>query len=502
MIGRTSLATRQFWSISLPKPLAGQGGAFVTKYRIVKPGREGTVWDDFLLSLPEKDQLAKSSKDVPLFIRYLRVLTDKEERPDDLKAFLLRAKDGLQVESDVYISTEELLAVMWKNGYTEQERNAIQLTFPTDYQFHYPELAVMFNLTEEDCYKFCMRTRMEKSHIGELDADKVKRKGLVRDHWLVFGFGAYVFSAFPFYNYYFILKGFGTGLWFVTGWMLASRFFLRTAARNEFMAQQKTAQEVMDGESKIMDAMKRFSKDSGCVDNLASFKEDIQQKLTSYRKAIVEKHRLEIAQRAQKQLQNIAIFENQMSHQLQEMVVKETAAAFRSNAQDAKTQEDFMNCALTALAGNPLENDPITQQFNEAMLQLQHIDLMTAPSSRDGSIVERVAYAMQGREKEFRSSFMVTAQEAQEVRSLAQKAQSGSGYDFTQLSETDSARLDKLFAQINTKVGFYVPQETLKPLEVRGDETDSYISTVNDEINSTNARARHERLSSFALAFA
>ena len=32
-------------------------------------------------------------------------------------------------------------------------------------RFHYPELAVLFDITEEDTYKFCMRTRMDSSKL-------------------------------------------------------------------------------------------------------------------------------------------------------------------------------------------------------------------------------------------------------------------------------------------------------------------------------------------------
>eukprot|EP00397_Hematodinium_sp_SG-2012_P020839 GEMP01021496.1.p1 GENE.GEMP01021496.1~~GEMP01021496.1.p1 ORF type:complete len:503 (+),score=132.45 GEMP01021496.1:33-1541(+) len=502
MIGRTSLdvARRGFWSVSVPQ-FNGSGGAFVTKYRIVKPGREGTAWDDFLLALPEKDHLAKFSKELPLFIRYLRVLTEKEGRQADLHTFVERAKDGLEVESDVFISTQELLAVMWKNGYSQQERNAIQFTFPGDYKFHYPELAVMFDLAEEDTYKFCMRTRMEKSHIGELDANKITRKGLIRDHWILFGVGAFIMKTFPFYNYYFILKGFGTGLWFVSGYMLTSRFFLRAAARNDYMAQQKTAQEVMDGESKIMTAMKRFARDAECVDFLKSFKGDLQTKLTSYRLAIVEQHKAELARRANKQLQNIAVFENQMNHQLQEMVVRETASAFKANSAAPGTQKAFMDAALIAVAGGKMEKDPITLQFNAAMEELQHIDLMTAPANPEGTIVERVAYAQQNKEKEFRNSFMVTQAEANEVRSLAQNAKTSDGeYNFTKLSEEQAARLEHLFTVINNKVGFYVPTESVTPVEGNG-AAEEYVTAVNAEISATNAKVRDERLKAFVAAF-
>merc|ERR1719487_3149153 len=267
----------------------GPGGVHVTKYRVVKPGKDGVEYGDFLLALPEKEHLASFSKEVPLFIRYLKVLTDQEGRADAFQAFLERAKSGLVVESDVYITQEELIALMWKNGYSEQERNAIQFTFPADYKFHYPELAVLFDLAEEDTYKFCMRTRIEASHIGELNLDKVKRQGWIRDHWLIFGTGVFIFKFFPFFNYYFGVKVFGTTMWCWTVGAGLGRFISKTCRRNEYMAAQKTAQDVMDGEDAIVSSMKRFANDAKCVEYLQSFKTATEGKMASYRGAMVQK---------------------------------------------------------------------------------------------------------------------------------------------------------------------------------------------------------------------
>merc|ERR1719160_2314615 len=242
------------------------------------------------------------TKDVPLFIRYLKVLTDQEKRPEAFEAFVTRAKSGLVVESDVFISTDELLSIMWKNGYSDQERNAIQFTFPSDYKFHYPELSALFNITEEDTYKFCMRTRMDDSHIGELDFDKVKRKGFIRDHWVIFGTGLLIFKYFPFFNYYFGMKVFGTGLWCTTFWMILNRGIAKTVRRNEYMAAQKTAQEVMDGEDNIVKAMQRFANDAKCVEYLSEFKGETEAKIGAYKKAFVLKQKDELSERALKQL--------------------------------------------------------------------------------------------------------------------------------------------------------------------------------------------------------
>merc|ERR1719454_1289195 len=106
--------SRALWNVSLPV-LSGPGGAQITKYHIVKPGKDNVEYDDFLLALPERDHLASFTKEVPLFIRHLKIITDKEGRGEDFDAFVQRAQSGLVVESDVFITTDELVALMWKN---------------------------------------------------------------------------------------------------------------------------------------------------------------------------------------------------------------------------------------------------------------------------------------------------------------------------------------------------------------------------------------------------
>merc|ERR1719424_1909967 len=326
---RAAPASRSFWNVALPV-LGGPGGAYMTKYRITKPAKDGVHSDDFLLTLPERDQLASMSKEVPLFIRYLKAVTEKEGRAADFTAFFDRAKSGLSVESDVYITSEELLAIMWKNGYSGQERNAVQFTFPSDYKFHYPELSALFSIAEEDTYKFCMRTRMDQSHIGELEWDKVKRKGAIRDHWLIFGTGLIIFKYFPFFNYYFGMKVFGTGLWCTTFWMLLNRMISKVCRRNEYMAAQKTAQEVMDGEDAIVKAMQRFANDAKCKDYLQEFKGEAETQIGAYKKAVVLKMKDDLTAAAAAQLRAVSGFEAAMGAELQNLIVSEAASSFKA----------------------------------------------------------------------------------------------------------------------------------------------------------------------------
>merc|ERR550525_313508 len=128
---------------------------------------------------------------------------------------------------------------------------------------------------------------MDDSHIGELDFDKVKRKGFIRDHWLIFGTGLIIFKYFPFFNYYFGVKVFGTSMWCVTMYQLLSRWIAKSCRRNEYMAAQKTAQDVMEGEDKIVTAMSRFANDAQCVEKLADFRAETEAALGGYKQALV-----------------------------------------------------------------------------------------------------------------------------------------------------------------------------------------------------------------------
>lgn len=497
---------RNFWNVSLPV-LSSPGGAQVTKYHVVKPAKDGVQWDDFLIALPERDHLASFTKETPLFIRYLQVVTEKEGRAEAFEAFLERAKSGLVVESGVYLTSDELLALMWKNGYSDEERNAIQSTFPSDYKFHYPELAVLFDLTEEDTYKFCMRTRMETSTIGELQLDQVARKGYIRDHWLIFGVGIFTFKYFPFFNYYFGIKVFGTSMWCWTVWSVMNRFINRTCRRNEYMAQQKTAQDVMEGEDSIIESMQRFANDAKCVDYLKEFKAETENKIGAYKHAVVSQMKTDLNERAAKQLQSLASFEASSGAALQELVVREAAASFKDKFPgDNKMKTQAFSAAVKSLSGQAVAvaEDPVSAHFNAAFTSLQGVDISKVKGNANGTLPERVAFAQAQKETEFKETFMVTAAEAAEVKKLCAAAKSGNDYDFSKLSADAGKQLDSLYASINAKVGFALP-ETLgtKPVAATSDAAaNSYVDQVNAQLESVNKSLRQARLSAFAKAFA
>ena len=485
------------WGVSLPK-INGPGGIAVTKYRIVKPYKDDTVWEDFLISLPEKDQLAKFTKDVPLFVRYLKIVTDKENRPQSFRDFFLRYKDGLTVESDVFLSTEELLSLMWKNGYSDQERNAIQFTFPSDYRFHYPELAALFDIKEEDAYNYCKRARMDKSHIGELDAEKMKPLAFLRDHWLLYAGGWYIFKNFAFFNYAFFLKTWGFTLWFVSAWMLFSKQAHKIWRRNEYMLQQKSAQSVMEGEDAIVTSMRRFANDAKALDYLKGFKPELQASLTEYRKGYAQHQEHLVTERILAQLEAVHRAESSMGSMLQETLVTEAVASFKDTfAKDEKLKQGALDAAIEALSGKKPASDPVLKFFGDAVKQAE-VGSKAKPN-KNGSIAERLAFALQQSESDFQRAFMVSQAEANEIKQIRSKVNG----DFSKLDATASARLEQLYNSVNERTGFILPHENeLKPVQESDASTSDYVKAVNAQVTELQAKVRKERLATFTSAFA
>jgi hypothetical protein len=494
------------WGVSIPQ-LGNSGAVAVTKYRIVRPYRDDTTWDDFLLALPEKDQLAKFSKDVPLFIRYLKLVTDMDGRHEQFKEFFLRCKDGLNVESDVFITTDELLSVMWKNGYSEQERNAVQFTFPSDYKFHYPELAVLFDLAEQDAYKFCMRTRMDKSHIGELDAEKVKRKGLLRDHWLLYAGGWYIFKNYPFFSYVFFLKTWGFTVWFVSCWYLFGRMATKIWRRNESMQLQKTADEVMQGEDSIITNMRKFANDSNAVDYLKGFKPEVQSTFSDFRAAMVNNQKQEVTDRISAQLQAIARMESATANNMQEILVSEATNSFKDIFHKSpKMQEAVFENALSSIKGTSTKagSDPVLRHFKEAIESIEKAEWPKVKPNPSGSIVERIAVVRKQAEQEFKKMFYVSKTEAAEVKEIAKAALGQGGqYDFSKLDAAQGKRLDELFTAINNRIGIVMPSESsILNLGVdKANGADEFIDSTKKQLNDIASRIRHERLSAFVKGF-
>merc|ERR1712054_353309 len=200
-------------------------------------------------------------------------------------------------------------------------------------------------------------------------------------------------------------------MWCWTLWTGVNRWIAKAARRNEHMASQKTASEVMEGEDKIYQAMARFQNDARCTEYLACFKDETEAKIGAYKKALVLQMKEDLTEKATKQLQAIAAFEAGMGSALQELVVREAAGSFKEKfPQDQAMQDKAFEAAVKSLAGQSLTpaDDPVTSHFTTSLVSLGGVDLLAVRGDAKGSLAERVAHAQQLKDTEFQQTFMVT----------------------------------------------------------------------------------------------
>jgi hypothetical protein len=271
------------------------------------------------------------------------------------------------------------------------------------------------------------------------------------------------------------------------------------------MAAQKTAQEVMDGEDAIVTAMQRFANDAKCVEYLAEFKGETEATICDYKKALVLKMKEDLSLAASRQLQSIAGFEASMGAALQDLIVREAASSFKDKfPNDTAMQAAAFESAVTRLGGGSSENDPIAKHFQDAFTSLSGVDLMKSKGDAAGTLAERVAFAQQSKEAEFKQTFMVTADEVAAVKKVVKEAKAGDGYDFSKLSEASAKKLDNLYSSINLKVGYSLPESIgSQAVEATSDSsTGSYVDSVNKQLSGMDAQLKNARLTAFAQSFA
>ncbi|CDJ65282.1 LOW QUALITY PROTEIN: hypothetical protein, conserved [Eimeria necatrix] len=453
-----------------------------TKYRITKPWTTDTQFDDILLSEPSRESLAKFTKEAPPFLRFLKLVTDVENRPQAFIEYALRCRDGLVVEKDVYITKAELMKCIWENGYSENEMNAFEFAFPADYKFHYPELAVLFDLPEEECYKYCMRQRA-KTPEELVEVKYEKPKNLLSSYGLCFLGVWYGFSNQVLSNAWFYSKTFPFGAVF---YMLASYFYrnIREYLWKEDKALIQGAKERKDaGEELVHRQLKKYANDARCVEYLSSFKEEVQQQLQEYHEALLEQMRENMVKKMNSKLLSIQQAEQAIQGSLHEVIVNELVDSFHKKVEtDAKMQDAALKAAIEAISGESPSVDPVGAHFRASLKELQSADAEGSKPAQSGSVRERVSAIFRRREQEFLEMFTVSPEEADEVKRITGKCKSGNGYDFSKLSKEEADRLDNLQQIIFDRVGYTtVTENDIKPLTAVGESGAALIEHVNNQ---------------------
>ncbi|KAK2196916.1 hypothetical protein BdWA1_002165 [Babesia duncani] len=466
-----------------------------TKYRISKPWTSDSTFDDIYLAEPSREDFYCFTKDLPIFLRYLDLLTRAQDRKQAFLDFTKRCENGLVVERDVYITKKELLDCMWSNGYSEEEIKSLKLAFPDDYQFHYPELAVLFDLQEEDCYRFCVRQRASKPE--ELVQLKLKKpQNMISSYGLVFLGCWFGLCNSVLGNAWFFAKTLPFGAVF---YMLAAYFqkgIKEYLWKEEHALVQNALEEKHYCEAAIYKQLCKYFNDKDCARQVVSFKPELIQRMQNYRMALISKLKREMTDKMHARLRAMALEEGAIASNLEMRMVQHLMNNFwKTFATNETMKSDAITAAIADVSGETSKDlDPVFQFVNNQLKAIEQNDTSVA-------LVQECHKLYNILEAEFVNSHSITAAEHEELKDLANACTVEDGsFDLLKLTEEQMNRLTRLYSLINSKMGYYVPQVSGDFIKAINTQQTQMLQGVIKETSATLERLNRESIVSFLQA--
>lgn len=464
-----------------------------TKYRIALPHIDNVKYDDLYLSMPNREDLHVFSKKIPIFLRFLKLITSLENRNKDFIEFAKRCENGLTVERDVYLTKEELLENMFINGYSKREINAFDLAFTKNYEFHYPEISVLFQLDEEDVYKYCLKKRSENPeklfHLKFL-----KPKNMLSSYGLIFVFLYFGLNNFVLCNAWFLSK---TIPFFSVFYMLASYFYKdiwNYLNKEKKLMLENNVNTRLSAEDILYNQLKLYSKDTECSSHLLSFKNYTEELIKQYRRAYINEQKRKVTEHIEKKLHEIHMDEKNFQDSLKSIIVNELindiTYLMKTNN---KFYDDVFYDALNSI-GNK------TQSSNKEDTLIKHVrDGLSALKTlnKQNSFVKRVLEQYDTKKNEYVNKYVVHKEEINKIKEIGRKC----NMDISKLNATDYNELLKLFYNINDRFGFFVDTTETDQIVARDEEAKPLVNKLNMLIANSNKTMREKQLVAFMKEF-
>ncbi|CRH00121.1 vacuolar membrane protein-related, putative [Plasmodium relictum] len=460
-----------------------------TKYRISLPYINNVKYDDLYLSRPNKEDLYVFTKKIPIFLRFLKLITSLENRNKDFIEFAKRCENGLTIEKDVYLTKEELLELMFINGYSKKEMNAFDLAFNNNYEFHYPEISVLFQLDEEDVYKFCLKKRSEYPeklfHLKFL-----KDKNMLSSYGLIFVFLYFGLNNVVLSNAWFLSK---TIPFFSVFYMLASYFYKDIwnflNKEKNLMIEQNMNNKLL-AEDIIYNQLKLYSKDTDCSSNLINFKDYSNKLINNYRKAYINEQKKKVQENLEKKLNEIYNIEMNYKNSLQNILLEEIIKKIYHNI---KTDNNFYNSILNDSINNIRninENDTLINHVRNELDSIKSLN-------KQNPLIKNILNQYELKKEEYLNQYAIQKEEVDKIKNIINKC----NMNINKLNTNDYNDLLNLFHNINNRFGFYVNDDEVSKLTPRDEESKKIIDNINKAIYDTNKSFNEKKLVAFLKAF-
>ncbi|KJP85017.1 hypothetical protein AK88_05344 [Plasmodium fragile] len=460
-----------------------------TKYRISLPHISNVKYDDLYLSSPSKDDLYTFTKKVPIFLRYLKLITSMENRNEDFVEFARRCESGLTTQKDIYLTKEELLDLMFLNGYSKKEINALDLAFTNSYEFHYPEIAALFKLEEEDVYKFCLKKRSENPE-KLFHLKFMKEKNLLSSYGLIFVFLYFGLNNVVLSNAWFLSK---TIPFFSVFYMLAAHFYKEIW---DFLNKEKNLMIKQNEDNKlaaeeiIYNQLKLYSKDTECSAHLSNLKEYCNELIKCYRRAYINEERKRIHEQLEQKLNEIYNAEVKYKNSLQQILVQEIVKmTYEKVESDSNFYNSILNDSINNIKGIT-QDDTLIKHVKTQLNFVKELD-------KQNPLVKNILAQYEHKKEGYVNQFVVHKDEANKVKAITSKC----GLDLNKLNKEDYGELLKLYGAINNRFGFYTNDEEISAVVPRDEDSKHAADTLNRAIANANRQMRERNLVAFMQAF-
>ncbi|EEA08191.1 uncharacterized protein CMU_011400 [Cryptosporidium muris RN66] len=403
--------------------------------------------------------LVKCTKNIKTTLTLLQRIAKLENRQEDLESFTRnRCIDGesICVERDVYITKSELLELLWKNGYSEEEIQVFKTNYSDDYKFHYPELAILFNDHEEIFFKFCLYYRIKKKKLnGEAPLVATLRKSPKLLNWIL-GFGftfSFLWSALQngiMSNYFFFSKTLPFfSVIYLTGLYLQHNYLI-PKYRNKKKELKEKIDDIINWEKNaLFDQIQVYSKDFECLEVLENLKPIIIESLIQYRKSMLIKAHNKLTMKYLRHLNLLADLEKSRYQEKLEQINQNLLAKIFQNLNPnfCKDNENSLIDECTDYAINILE----ASQDPNFKLQYKQHPIIKLASTLVGSVIKDVENLQV---KNSKSVTMVTLDQVKQVKNIIKDANSPDD-----LVNCDLDKLEELYQTISECTGCYLIHE-------------------------------------------
>ncbi|SOV78104.1 vacuolar membrane protein-related, putative [Plasmodium sp. gorilla clade G3] len=460
-----------------------------TKYRISMPSIDNVKYDDIYLSCPSRDDFYIFTKKVPIFLRYLKLITSLENRNNDFIFFTKKCESGLNVEKDVYLTKEELLDIMFINGYSKKEMNALDLSFCHNYQFHYPEIAILFNLDEEDVYKYCLKKRSENPETL-IHLKYVKEKNMLSSYGLIFVFLYFGLNNLVLCNAWFLSK---TIPFFSVFYMLGSYFYKdiqKYINKDKNLMIEENNKNKLLGEDIIYKQLKLFSKDTECSEQLINFKQYCNMLIKKYTQTYINVQKHKVVETLEKKLKEIYNNEQNYKNSLQNILIDEIIKKLYQNIKIDKTFSDsILNDSINNIK-NVKQNDTLINYVKSELKNIQRMD-------EKNSIVKNILEQYENKKQQYLSQYIIHTHELNKIKNIINKSK----LDINNLNDKEYNDLLQLFNTINNRFGFYVNDDSLATITSSDSKYKPFTQQINKFITDTNKSFQHKKLVAFLREF-